>query len=76
MSSPQNNFVVRAFMKLDFSSLTLFSENCATFTSRVESEERRTFLLSIDIATVLSRDLIEMETTVESGTTSGRTFKL
>ena len=63
-------------MKLDFSSLTLFSENCATFTSSLASDDRRTFLLSMDIATTLSLDRIEMETTVESGTTSGRTFKL
>ena len=63
-------------MKLDFSRRTRLSENCATFTSSLASEESLTLRLSIDIATTLSLDLMEMVTTVESGTTKGRTFKL
>ena len=63
-------------MKPELSRRTLFSENCATLTSRVASGESMTLLLSIDIMTLSSRDLIEMEILVESGTTRGRTFRL
>lgn len=76
MSSPQNNFVVRAFIKLVFLSRTLFSENCATLTSRLTEGSTKWFLLSIDSMTLSSLDLMEIEISVVSGTTRGRAFKL
>ena len=76
MSSPQNSLVVSALMKLDFSRRTLFSENCATMTSMVAVAGRRRLRLSMDIATLSSRDLMEIEIFVVSGTTSGRTLRL
>ena len=76
MSSPQNSFVVNAFMKLEFLRRTLFSENCATLTSRQTEEGTGWFLLSNDSITFSSLDLIEMEMLVVSGTTNGLTFRL
>ena len=76
MSSPQNSFVVRAFIKLVFSRRTLFSENCATITSSLTVGFTRWFLLSIESITFPSRERIETETFVESGTTSGLAFRL
>lgn len=76
MSSPQNSFVVNAFMKLVFLRRTLLSENCATLTARVAEGWIRWFRLSIDSMTLSSRDLIEIPTLVVSGTTNGLAFRL
>ena len=76
MSSPQNSFVVKAFIKLVFFRRTLLSENCATLTARVAEGWIRWFRLSIDSMTLSSRDLIEMLTFVVSGTTNGLAFRL
>ena len=76
MSSPQNSFVVKALKKFDLPRRTLFSENCATSTSRVASGAIRSSRLSIESWTAESLERSEMEILAESGTTRGLTLRL
>ena len=62
--------------KFDFSSRTLFSENCATLTVRVADGDKIRFRLSIEHITCSSRDCMERVISAVSGTINGRTFKL
>ena len=76
MSSPQKSLLVSAFTKLDFGSLTRFSENCATDTSIEVESSTVNVLLSIVRITLPSRETVEIFILVFSGTTSGRTLRL
>ena len=73
MSSPQKSLLVSAFTKLDFGSLTRFSENCATDTSIEVESSTVNVLLSIVRITLPSRETVEIFILVFSGTTSGKT---